>query len=141
MDSIASFHYGNCGGHYITMLLADCITIFLPFSFYGERNEASAKFQKEKVESRSGFCRVWAETEKRVLWYQVWDQKTCWCFNRMLQSSSRWSIRLKRRQGFGELSFPFMQEPTEKQPLRGHEQVQHGCLYVSGDRKPAHYTK
>jgi len=25
--------------------------------------------------------------------------------------------------------------------LRGHEQVQHGCLYVSGDRKPAHYTK
>jgi len=25
------------GGHYITMLLADCITIFLPSSFCGER--------------------------------------------------------------------------------------------------------
>jgi len=25
--------------------------------------------------------------DRRVLWYQLWDRKPCWCFDWMLQSS------------------------------------------------------
>ena len=93
-----------------------------------KRFEFNKKKKEEEKKKYGGWCQVFVILKKRVLWYQLWDWKTlpklrlnASVFIRAKEHSVETSARFSNlKVGIGELSFPFVQEPTEKQPLQVH---------------------